>query len=118
MKNAKLLKTLETEIHLYAITHSSNTTKGFVYRIFGYLRANMHLLKDTNYEKLYKECLLLLQWLDRKILKEKNANKIHEIVTDLIIKRHNTLYEKIFVEKYLKFRIDSWNTNYYDKLYK
>lgn len=115
MKNRKLLETLEIEIRLYALTHSNISIKGFINCVFAYLRKNMELLEDDNYKKLYNECFLLSKWLHRKNYKLEQKN--YEIITDLMNKHENFAYSKEIVEAYLKFRIDSWNTGYYDKLF-
>ncbi len=116
MKNKKLLETLEAEIHLYAITHSDRQTQGFINRIFAYLRKNMGLLQNTDYKKLYDECIILMKWLYRKDLTD-NIQDTYELVTDLMNKHENFSYSKEIVEAYLKFRIDSWSTGYYNKLF-
>ena len=116
MKNKKLLKTLEAEIYFYAITHSNRGLQGFMNRIFAYLRKNMELLQNTDYKKLYNECIILKKWLDRKELTD-NIQDTYELVTDLMNKQEDFAYSKEIVEAYLKFRIDSWNTGYYDKLF-
>ena len=115
MKNRKLLRTLEGETFLYAITHSDRKTEGFINRIFAYLRQNMDLLQDENYKKLYDECILLAKWLHRKEYKLEQNN--YEIVTDIMNKHEDYAYSKDIVDAYLKFRIDSWNTGHYDKLF-
>lgn len=115
MKNNKLLKTLESETYLYAITHSDRQTEGFINRIFAYLRQNMELLQDANYKKLYDECILLAKWLRRKECKLEQNN--YEIVTDIMNKHEDFAYSKEVVEDYLKFRMDSWKTGYYDNLF-
>jgi len=115
VKNKKLLETLEIEIRLYALTHSNRRTEGFINRIFAYLRENMELLQDDNYKKLYNECILLSKWLHRKDYKLEQKN--YEIVTDLMNKHEEFAYSKEIVDDYLKFRMDSWKTGYYDKLF-
>ena len=115
MKNKKLFKRLETEICLYALTHSDRRTEGFVNRVFAYLRKNVNLLEDANYKKLYDECVILSKWLNRK--ESKLEQKTYEIVTDLMNKHEHFAYSKEFVDDYLKFRINSWETGYYDKLF-
>lgn len=117
MKNKKLLETLESETFLYAITHFNVKTHSFINRIFAYIRKNMDLLQDTNYKKLYDECILLMKWLHRKDIPEKQQ-EIFEIVTDIMNKEDTFSYNKEVVEEYLKFRMDSWKTGYYDELYK
>lgn len=115
MKNKKLLKTLEYEVLLYSVAHSDRRTQGFINRIFAYLRENMELLQDDNYKKLYDECILLSKWLHRKDYKLEQKN--YETVTDLMNKHEDFAYSKEIVDDYLKFRIDSWKTGYYDKLF-
>lgn len=115
MKNKKLLETLEIEIRLYALTHFNRRTEGFINRVFAYLRANRHLLEDVNYKKLYDECILLIKWLHRK--EYKLEQKHYEIVTDLMNQHEDFAYNKESIDAYLKFRTDSWETGYYDKLF-
>ena len=115
MKNKKLLQTLETEILLYAVAHSDRRTEGFINRVFAYLRENMNLLEDANYKKLYDECILLSKWLHRKEYKLEQKN--YEIVTDVMNRHEDFAYNKEIVDDYLRFRIDSWETGYYDKLF-
>ena len=117
MKNRKLLKTLEKEIILYALANTDMTTRGFINRVFAYLRANKDLLQEENYKRLYNECIIALKWLYRKDIKAKNPQEIFEIVADLMIKNEGYGYKKEIVESYLKFRIDAWNSGYYDKLF-
>ena len=115
MKNKKLLQTLETEIFLYTVAHSERRTEGFINRVFAYLRQNMNLLEDANYKKLYNECILLVKWLHRK--EYELDEKYYELVTDLMNKHKDFCFSKEVVDTSLKFRIDSWNTGYYDKLF-
>lgn len=117
MKN-KLLKTLETEILLYALNNKSSNARSFVLQVFGYLRANLSLLENQNYKKLYDECLIFLKWSNKKDLKCKDVpDDVNEIVADIMLKHHDMKADKDTVEKYLKFRIDAWQSGYYDKLY-
>ena len=115
MKNKKLLQTLETEIFLYAVAHSDRRTEGFINRVFAYLRQNMNLLQDDNYKKLYDECFLLAKWLRRKEYKLELKN--YEVVTDVMNKHEDFSFSKEVIEDYLKYRIDAWETGYYDKLF-
>lgn len=117
MKNKKLLKTLEREINIYVALHSNKSIKGFISRIFGYLRKNITLLKNENYNKLYYECLTLLNWIDRKIIKKSNNKNLYEIVIDLMNREKNFYFNKEIVDKYLDFRKKSWDTGYFDKLF-
>lgn len=117
MKN-KLLKTLETEILLYALNNKSSNARSFVLQVFGYLRANLSLLENQIYKKLYDECLIFLKWSNKKDLKCKDVpDDVNEIVADIMLKHHDMKADKDTVEKYLKFRIDAWNSGYYDKLF-
>lgn len=114
----KLLKSLETEVYLYALTHNYKTAKQFISGVFCHLRNNLNLIENEDYKKLYNECLILLKWLCNKELKCKNTpDEIHEIIADIMLKHHNVQFNKETVELYLKFRIDAWNTGYYDKLF-
>jgi len=115
VKNRKLLGTLEIEIRLYALTHSDRRIEGFINRVFAYLRENMDLMQNANYKKLYDECILLSKWLHRKEYKLEQKN--YEIVTDLMNTHENFAFSKEVVADYLKFRMDSWSTGYYDKLF-
>ena len=119
MKNKKLLKVLETEILLYALKNSNiKSARSFIIRIFGYLRANLDLLQVQEYKKLYDECLIFLKWSNRKDLKCKDTtNEINEIIADIMLKHHNLQCDKETADNYLKFRIDAWNSGYYDALF-
>lgn len=118
VKNKKLLKTLETDILFYALANSKNNARGFITRVFGYLRANLDLLEKQDYKKLYDECLIFLNWSNKKDLKCRNStDETNEIVADIMLKRHNLQFDKETVEHYLKFRKDAWNSGYYDKLF-
>lgn len=114
----KLLKTLETEIMLYALKNANCNARSFVLRVFGYLRANQHLLENEDYKKLYNECLIFLKWSNNKDLKCKNIpDDVNEIIADIMLEHHNMQFDKDTVEEYLKFRIDAWNSDYYNKLF-
>ena len=116
MKNKKLLKIIENEIHFYAITHTNKNIDGFIKRIFAYLRANLELLQDENHKKLYDECILVMDWLNRKEDSEESSQNIFENVIDCMNQMSNFHYSKEIVENYLNFRIDAWNSGYYDEL--
>lgn len=119
MKNNKLLKVLETEILLYISKNSEvKNVRSFIMRVFGYLRGNLKLLKQPEYKKLYEECLIFINWSNKKDLKCKNTpNELNEIIADIMREHHNVQADIETVEKYLKFRIDAWNSGYYDKLF-
>ena len=117
MKNEKLLNTLEKETYLYALAHSDRKTEGFINRIFAYLRKNKELLQDANYKKLYNECIILIKWLYRKSSPNLDQEAI-EIITDLMNREDDFSYSKEIVDAYLNYRIDAWNSGYYDELYK
>ena len=117
MKN-KLLKTLETEILLYALSHSKTNARSFILEVFEYLHDNLSLLENKDYKKLYDECLIFLKWSNKKDLKCKDVpDDINEIIADIMRKHHDMKAEKETVEQYLKFRTDAWNSGYYDKLF-
>ncbi len=118
MKNIKLLKTFEKEILLYALNNSHTSARSFVLRVFGYFRANLNLLENQDYKKLYDECLIFLKWSNKKDLKCKDIpDDVNEIVADIMLKHHNMQFDNDTVKQYLKFRIDAWNSGYYNKLY-
>ena len=118
MKNKKLLKTLEIDILLYALANSKNNARGFITRVFGYLRDNLELLENQDYKKLYEECLIFLKWSNKKDLKcSDSSDETIEIIADIMLKHHNLRFDKETVEHYLKFRKDAWNSGYYDKLF-
>lgn len=118
MKNRKFLKRLEKEIACYAAENSDRDIQGFISRVFAYIRKNLHLLEDENYNRLYKECLLLLKWLNRKFLKRKNQNtdETFETVIDIMNTHEEYPFGEEIVSQYLQFRLDIWKTGYYDKL--
>ena len=119
VKNKKLLKNLEAEILLFALANTNiKKPRSFITRIFGYLRANLNLLENPDYKKLYDECLIFLNYSNAKDLKCKGiSDKENEIVADIMLKHHNLQFDKEIVERYLKLRKDSWNSGYFDKLF-
>lgn len=114
MENEKLLEALELEIQLYASTHYNRIIDAFINRVVGYLRQNMELLQDDNYKKLYDECILVVKWLNRNY---RFTQTNYEMVIDLMNTKTVYAYNKEIVDSYLEFRINSWKTGYYDKLF-
>ena len=117
MKNKKILKTLEKEIKLFALININRPARALVNRIFAYLRGNIKLLEKENYKKLYNECLIMLHWMYRKEIKNKDNQKIFEIVTDLNVKTDGYGCKKELFDSYFKFRLNAWNSGYYNELF-
>ena len=119
MKNKKILERLEKEILFFALANTDiKNARGFITRTLGYLRANLTLLENQDYKKLYDECLIFLNYSNVKDLKCKGiSDKANEIIADIMLKHHNLQFDKEIVEGYLKFRKDAWNSGYYDKLF-
>lgn len=117
MKNRKLLKKLEKEIACYVAENSDRDIKGFVSRVLAYIRGNLKLLGDKHYDYLYFECLFLLKWLNRKLLKKKKHHRTEyiEMVTDIMNTHKDYPFSEEIVSKYLQFRISVWETGAYDK---
>ena len=115
--DCKYTAIIDGKTYTYAVANTNRTVRSFINRVFAYLRANKELLEQKDYKKLYDECLILLKWLYRKDVTYKNQEEIFEIVIDLMVKKEGFGFDKEIVDSYLKFRIDAWNSGYYDKLF-
>ena len=106
------METLEIELLLYSSLINTCPIE-LVRKVFAYLRKNQNLLNDKDYLTLYNECLDFIKWFSIKhkdITAKDNVDGLFETLADIFnADNPDYAYSSNFVEKYLKFRKDSWS---------
>ena len=112
MRERKYLKDLKKDIKIFAKQYTGKDTVEFVSKVICFFRKNLDLLNKSNFNRLYKECLLF----KNKFSKHKIEFEHITIFADLYNNEHpDYAYKEEVIEHFLNYRKNIWKKENFDK---